>query len=131
MNSPANCPFCELSRDRIVASNEHALAFRDGFPVTEFHTLVIPRKHIETYFDLSAAERHSIHGLLELCHSEIMARDSKVEGFNIGWNCGRAAGQTVFHCHVHLIPRRVGDVDNPRGGVRGLIPGKGGVKVFL
>ena len=124
MKNQDNCPFCELERDRIISSNEHALAFRDGFPVTELHTLVIPKRHAETYFDLSATERQDIHDLLESCRSEILSQDPSVEGFNIGWNCGRAAGQTVFHCHVHLIPRRVGDVNNPRGGVRGLIPGK-------
>lgn len=105
--------------------NEHATAFRDGYPVTNLHTLVIPKRHVATYFDLSEEERKGVHALLESQRAKIMAEDEAVEGFNIGWNCGEAAGQTVFHAHVHLIPRRKGDVENPRGGVRHLMPGKG------
>ena len=119
------CPFCSLDAERILESNESALAFRDGYPVTELHTLVIPKRHVATYFDLTDEERQSIHKLLEAQREQIVAEDSSVEGFNIGWNCGEVAGQTVFHAHVHLIPRRKNDVENPRGGLRHLIPGKG------
>jgi diadenosine tetraphosphate (Ap4A) HIT family hydrolase len=80
---------------------------------------------VATYFDLTDEERQSIHKLLEAQRETIEAEDSSVEGFNIGWNCGEVAGQTVFHAHVHLIPRRKNDVENPVGGIRHLIPGKG------
>ena len=120
-----SCPFCSLDTERVLEFNEHAVAFRDGYPVTELHTLVIPKRHVTTYFELTEDERKSIHTLLESQRAKIMAEDDTVEGFNIGWNCGEAAGQTVFHAHVHLIPRRKGDVENPRGGVRHIIPGKG------
>ena len=119
------CPFCSLDTERVLEFNEHAVAFRDGYPVTELHTLVIPKRHVTNYFELTEDERKSIHTLLESQRAKIMAEDDTVEGFNIGWNCGEAAGQTVFHAHVHLIPRRKGDVENPRGGVRHIIDGKG------
>lgn len=99
--------------------------WKDGFPVTPLHTLVIPKRHLATYFDLSQFELKACDSLLHEVKAAIQAADPTVEGFNIGMNCGEAAGQTVFHCHVHLIPRRIGDVDQPRGGVRHLIPGKG------
>lgn len=118
------CPFCELPAERIVGVNELALAFRDGFPVTEHHTLIIPKRHAADYFGLYQPERNAIQALLEEQRDEILALDETVTGFNIGMNCGADAGQTVFHCHVHLIPRRTGDVAEPRGGVRGVIPGK-------
>jgi len=120
-----NCPFCSLPRERIVAENDLAFAFRDGFPVTELHTLVVPRQHSATYFDLTDEEREAIHVLLAEQRDRICGKDGAVVGFNIGWNCGEAAGQTIFHTHVHLIPRRDGDVENPRGGVRHTVPGKG------
>ena len=120
-----SCPFCSINTERVLEFDEHAMAFRDGYPVTELHTLVIPKRHVATYFELSEDERKSIHTLLESQRAKIMAKDSSVEGFNIGWNCGEVAGQTVFHAHAHLIPRREGDVENPCGGVRHLIPGKG------
>ena len=120
-----SCPFCSLDTERVLDSNEHALTFRDGYPVTDLHTLVIPKRHVATYFELTDEERQSIHALLVSQQAAIKASDSSVEGFNIGWNCGEVAGQTVFHSHVHLIPRRRGDVENPRGGVRHIIKGKG------
>lgn len=124
-NSKDKCPFCTLCPTGISESNELASAFRDAYPVTELHTLIVPRRHVTTYFDLTDDERQSIHKLLVTHREKIEAEDSNVEGFNIGWNCGKVAGQTVFHAHVHLIPRRRNDVENPRGGVRHLIPGKG------
>ena len=119
------CPFCSLDTERVLEFTENAAALRDGYPVTELHTLVIPKRHVATYFDLTDEERQGIHELLESQQEKIGAEDSSVEGFNIGWNCGEVAGQTVFHAHVHLIPRRKGDVENPRGGVRHIIDGKG------
>ena len=115
------CPFCGLDTERVLEFDEHAASFRDGYPVTELHTLVIPKRHVATYFELTDSERKSIHTLLESQRAKIMAEDEAVEGFNIGWNCGEVAGQTVFHAHVHLIPRRKGDVEDPRGGVRHVI----------
>lgn len=119
------CLFCNLPADRIVLENELAIAIRDGFPVTHLHTLVIPKRHVATYFDLSQSELKACDSLLHAAKDSIQAEDRLVEGFNIGMNAGEVAGQTVFHCHIHLIPRRKGDVENPRGGVRHLIPGKG------
>jgi ATP adenylyltransferase len=118
------CAFCELPGERIIAENALAIAFLDGFPVTEQHTLVIPRRHVSDYFDLYQPELNAIQSLLQQERSLIMAADPAVRGFNVGINAGAEAGQTIFHCHVHLIPRRGGDVANPRGGVRGVIPAK-------
>ncbi len=112
-----SCLFCHIENERVVAENDLAYAIRDGFPVTELHTLIIPKRHVEDYFGLTQEEL--------LACDEIMNSDSSVDGFNIGMNSGESAGQTIFHCHIHLIPRRSGDVENPRGGVRHLIPGKG------
>lgn len=123
--SESSCLFCSVPQDRIIASNDLAYAIRDGFPVTPLHTLVIPRRHVVDYFALSEVEIVACHELLLSLRSQILAEDPAVEGFNVGMNAGQVAGQTIFHCHIHLIPRRVGDVENPRGGVRHLIPGKG------
>jgi diadenosine tetraphosphate (Ap4A) HIT family hydrolase len=119
------CLFCNISNKRVVSENELAYAVRDGFPVTELHTLIIPKRHIEDYFGLTKEELLACDLLIHSLKDEIISTDSTVEGFNIGVNSGAVAGQTIFHCHIHLIPRRKDDVDNPRGGVRHLIPGKG------
>ncbi len=119
------CLFCEIPAERIVARNNLAYAIHDGFPVTPLHTLIIPKRHAETYFELTEAEILACNQLLSKCRNEILKSDPKVEAFNIGMNAGEVAGQTIFHCHIHLIPRRKGDVENPRGGIRHLIPGKG------
>ena len=105
--------------------NDLAVAIRDGFPVTEMHTLIIPKRHAVTYFDLTQAEVNATNSLMAQLKSDIEKADPSVSGFNIGMNSGESAGQTIFHCHIHLIPRRDGDVESPRGGVRHLIPGKG------
>ena len=120
-----NCLFCHTENERIIAENDLAYAVRDGFPVTELHTLIIPKRHVEDYFSLTQEELLACDELMRLLKDEIMDADSSVDGFNIGMNSGESAGQTIFHCHIHLIPRRTGDVENPRGGVRHLIPGKG------
>ena len=125
MTESSECPFCNIDMTRVIESNEHALSFLDEYPVTKFHTLIIPKRHVATYFDLTNEERECMHELLSSNRAKIQSKDSAVEGFNIGWNCGEVAGQTVFHAHVHLIPRRKNDVENPRGGVRHLIPNKG------
>ena len=114
-----------MPADRIVVSNNLAYAVKDGFPVTEGHTLVIPKRHVTDFFGLTDDEVMACHQLLKKLRFTILSQDNLVEGFNIGMNAGAAAGQTIFHCHIHLIPRRKGDVENPRGGVRHTIPGKG------
>ena len=123
-----NCLFCDVQsndRKRIIAENNLAYAIRDGFPVTEGHTLLMPKRHVSDYFGLVQSEVNAINLLVQEQRTLLMASDSKIEGFNIGMNCGEVSGQTVFHCHVHLIPRRRGDVANPRGGVRHIIADKG------
>lgn len=116
------CLFCSPDRNP-VAENELAYAIRDGFPVTEHHTLIIPKRHVVDYFDLYQPELNAINQLLNEQKQSIQNQDALVTAFNIGINSGEDAGQTIFHCHVHLIPRRKGDVEKPKGGVRGVIPG--------
>ncbi len=118
------CLFCEIPTKRIITENSLAYAVYDGYPVTELHTLVIPKRHTATYFDLYQPELNACNQLLDSMKEEILKQDDTVTGFNIGMNNGEDAGQTIFHSHIHLIPRRKGDVDNPRGGVRGIIPNK-------
>lgn len=118
------CIFCALDRTRVVAENTVALAFRDAFPVTAHHSLIIPKRHVATYFALYTPERRGVENLLDQVRADILDHDRSVEGFNVGINDGEAAGQTIAHCHVHLIPRRAGDVPDPRGGVRGVLPGR-------
>ena len=122
------CLFCDvqkMDRGRIIAENELAYATRDAFPVTAHHTLFIPKRHVLDYFGLNSEEVLAINDLLSTQRTEINALDPSVDGFNIGMNCGEVAGQSVWHCHVHLIPRRKDDVEHPKGGVRHVIPWKG------
>ena len=119
------CLFCDIPPERVITENEHAYAIRDGFPVTEGHSLIIPKRHVEDYFGLTEDELLACDSLLRIIRKEALETDVSIEGFNIGMNSGLVAGQTIFHCHIHLIPRREGDVENPRGGVRHVIPGKG------
>jgi diadenosine tetraphosphate (Ap4A) HIT family hydrolase len=121
----AGCLFCELPIDRLVLENRLAVAILDKYPVTAQHMLVVPKRHTPTYFELGRPEINACNLLLEEAKARIEKADSAVVGFNIGMNAGRAAGQTVLHCHIHLIPRREGDVVDPAGGVRHVIPGKG------
>lgn len=119
------CVFCEATNKRkIIAENELCYAIGDSFPVTDMHTLIIPKRHVSDYFDLYQPEINSINKLISSIRAELSKKDPSIKGFNIGVNSGEAAGQTIMHCHIHLIPRRDGDVDNPRGGVRATIPGK-------
>lgn len=121
----SNCAFCEVRPERIVEENALAIAVRDGFPVTPMHTLVISKRHVDTYFDLYTSERRAIDRLIDSQRANILEKDAAVVGFNLGLNAGEAAGQTVMHCHLHLIPRRNGDAANPRGGIRNVMPGAG------
>ena len=118
------CVFCELPQDRIIDQTELSKVFRDAFPVTKLHTLVIPKRHVADYFELTKEEQADIQTLIQKHHEIIKLEDMSVTGFNMGINIGASAGQTIFHAHVHLIPRRDGDVSNPQGGVRGVIPKK-------
>ena len=126
--SKDKCLFCDLQtsdRGRIIAENDLAYAVRDGFPVSRYHTLFIPKRHTFDFFGLTSEELVAIQALISDQKKQIEALDASVEGFNVGMNCGEIAGQSIWHCHVHLIPRRKGDVKNPRGGVRNIISGKG------
>jgi len=120
-----DCIFCQIPKDRILFENNLIYAIFDGFPITKYHSLIIPKRHIKDFFDLSEDELLSANKILHQMKEHILSIDESVTGFNIGMNAGESAGQTVFHCHIHLIPRRDGDVENPRGGVRHTIPGKG------
>ena len=121
----SDCIFCSIPRDRIILENELIYAIRDNYPVTPLHSLIIPKRHVIDYFSLTKDELLSCNALLKKVKNSITVEDGSVKAFNIGINSGEEAGQTIFHCHIHLIPRRVGDVENPRGGIRHLIPGKG------
>lgn len=123
----ASCLFCDLqltNRERIISENALAYVIRDGFPVTKYHSLIIPKRHVKDYFELTQAEINAINQLIKAQKQVIDNIDDSVDGYNVGMNCGESAGQTVFHCHVHLIPRRTGDIKNPRGGVRHVIKDK-------
>jgi ATP adenylyltransferase len=119
----SDCIFCNISRN-IIAENELSVAFYDKFPVTSKHLLIIPKRHCSDYFELSQPEINAINRLTHNLKEKLSNEDLSITGYNIGFNAGTDAGQTVFHCYMHLIPRRKGDVENPTGGVRNLIRGK-------
>jgi diadenosine tetraphosphate (Ap4A) HIT family hydrolase len=121
---PQDSPFLRLPPEAWVAQNELCFAIRDGFPVTPGHTLVVPRRLVATWFDATLEEQHALLALVGVVRAEL-ERSFCPAGYNIGINVGVAAGQTVMHLHVHVIPRYDGDVPDPRGGVRHVIPGKG------
>lgn len=117
----ADCAFCNIASSDIITENDLALAFFDRFPVNRGHALIIPKSHVATFFDASEAEQDAINRLLAMVRNRL-ERLFSPDGYNIGVNVGAAAGQTVFHLHVHLIPRYAGDVPDPRGGVRRIKP---------
>ncbi len=119
------CPFCQIAEQRVVAENELAVVIRDGYPVNPGHTLVIPRRHLESWFEATPEEQVAIMALLGEAKAALDQQPSPPCGYNIGINVGSAAGQTVMHLHVHLIPRFEGDVEDPRGGVRWVVPERG------
>jgi ATP adenylyltransferase len=116
------CCFCSPKKDNIVFEDAFCFVYRDQFPVSDGHSLIIPKRHFDNFFDATFVEIESIWNLLKLRKDQILKMDSSVSGFNIGINIGISAGQSIFHLHVHLIPRRNGDVENPRGGIRGVLP---------
>jgi len=117
------CPFCVLSASRVIDENATAVTIRDGYPVSPGHTLLIPKRHTASFFDLSAKERGDLLALLDRAKLTL-GKELEPHGYNIGINDGPAAGQTVPHLHIHLIPRFNGDLADPRGGVRWVIPDK-------
>ena len=120
----SGCLFCKNKIKGKFIENELAYATFDSYPVSKFHTLIIPKRHVKDYFGLFQAEVNSCNDLIKKMREIILKKDKKVLGFNIGMNAGKIAGQTIMHCHIHLIPRRKGDVKNPQGGVRGVIASK-------
>ena len=119
-NNP--CLFCSSKQSGLTAENDLAYASYDTYPVSEFHCLIIPKRHVMDYFDLNDDEVIACNNLIKQIKEEILLKDSAVKGFNIGTNVGEVSGQSILHCHIHLIPRRKGDVENPQGGVRSVIP---------
>jgi len=117
------CPFCSIAPDRLIASCERAIAFSDSFPIAEGHTLIVPRRHVRSIFELPAEEQSTIWAFVAEVRLELV-RDLGITAFNIGINDGAEAGQTIDHAHIHIIPRRSGDVDDPRGGIRWIIAAK-------
>ena len=113
-------PFCAVDRQRSLAETDHAIAFPDAYPVTDGHSLVVPRKHVASTYELSDLEQIAVWELVAEPRQRLLTRDH-ADGFNIGLNDGPAAGQTVMHAHVHVIPRRKGDVPGPRGGIRWIV----------
>jgi ATP adenylyltransferase len=124
MNNHTPCPFCHLDTNReIIAASESVFAIYDGFPVNPGHALIIPKRHTANFFDLLPEEQMACFELLNQIKEEV-SKTYHPQGFNVGINVGEMAGQTVPHVHIHLIPRYTGDVEEPRGGVRGVIPHK-------
>jgi diadenosine tetraphosphate (Ap4A) HIT family hydrolase len=119
-----DCPFCCLPAERILGANAHAAAIFDAYPVSPGHTLIVSRRHVADYFELTAEEANALHELLRAMHGRLAATCSAA-GYNVGVNVGTAAGQTVGHVHIHLIPRYSGDALDPTGGVRNVIPARG------
>ena len=125
MTDPNNpCIFCKIREEELQFENQLAYSSIDSYPVSEFHSLIVPKRHVQTYFELNYEEMQSCNELILKTKEKILKQDSSVKGFNIGTNAGKVAGQSIMHCHIHLIPRREGDVEDPQGGVRSVIPKK-------
>ena len=120
---PQACPFCTVAPSRVVEEDKHAVLILDGFPVSPGHSLIIPKRHVGSFFEITDIERGALLKLLDRA-KELVSKRHNPAGYNIGINDGPAAGQTVSHLHIHLIPRYEGDVADPRGGVRWVIPQK-------
>ena len=125
MKDPNNpCIFCNVSKSDKAHENELAYASYDTYPVSKHHCLIVPKRHIRDYFELTKEELIACNNLIKIVKNEILKKDQSVDGFNLGTNIGKVSGQSIFHCHFHLIPRREKDVENPQGGVRSVIPNK-------
>nr|WP_319375749.1 HIT family protein [uncultured Methanoregula sp.] len=123
MERSRDCPFCTQSEEAIVAKNALCYAIWDNYPVSKGHLLIIPFRHAQDYFSLTSEEKQAMSDLTEECRI-ILEQKFAPAGYNLGYNIGIAAGQTVMHCHCHFIPRYIGDTDNPKGGVRRVVKGK-------
>ena len=119
-----NCIFCSKEKLNIVYEDDVFYVIRDAYPVTKDHTLIILNEHNKAYFDLRDKDYVQLNNIIKFQKDSLLKKDNSITGFNIGINEGETAGQTVMHLHIHLIPRRKGDIDDPRGGVRGVIPSK-------
>ena len=118
------CIFCNKTIQKIIHKSDLFFVVRDSYPVTSLHTLIIPHRHVSNFFDLNTNELKDLNILLKKQRNLLLKLDKKITGFNVGVNAGKDAGQSIMHCHIHLIPRRKGDIKNPIGGVRGVIPSK-------
>jgi len=124
LSSKDQCLFCNKAKQKIVYSSKLIFVVRDSYPVTKHHTLIIPHRHVSDFFDLNDDEFIELNQILKEQRKSLLNLDKEITGFNVGVNAGSDAGQSIMHCHIHLIPRRKGDIKNPRGGVRGVIPSK-------
>ena len=123
MRDPYNpCLFCNSKVSGVARENDLAYVSYDTYPVSDQHCLIIPKRHVADYFDLSNEELIACNDLIKIVKNEVLDKDKSIKAFNVGTNAGKIAGQSIMHCHIHLIPRREGDVDNPQGGVRAVIP---------
>ena len=124
-SSEEDCIFCNKTNCKVISTTKHFFIIRDtSYPVTKHHTLIITNRHVADFFELTKEEMTELDKILKAQKEELKKIDEEISGFNIGVNIGRDAGQSIMHCHLHLIPRRKGDVEDPRGGVRGVIPEK-------
>ena len=126
MTTPKDqCIFCNKTNYQVIKTTKYFFIIRDtAYPVTKHHTLIVTNRHLSDYFDLKKEEMVELNKILHDQKKELQLLDNQITGFNVGVNIGKDAGQSIMHCHVHLIPRRKGDVADPRGGVRGVIPSK-------
>ena len=118
------CLFCNKKKQKIIYPSEIFFVVRDSYPVTKHHTLIIPHRHVSNFFDLNDEEFNDLKRVLKKQRQLLIDIDKEISAFNVGVNAGADAGQSIMHCHIHLIPRRKGDIANPKGGVRGVIPSK-------
>ncbi len=123
MKTDILCPFCNPDQSRVIFANDHAMAIYDRFPISRGHSLIIPKRHIDSLFEATIEEQTALLGLLNDMW-QFLLEERSPDGFNIGVNDGAAAGQTIMHLHIHLIPRYTGDTADPRGGVRWIMPEK-------
>ena len=118
------CLFCNKKKQNVIYSTKFMYVVRDSYPVTKYHSLIIPHRHVVNFFDLNKEELNDLSNILKKERQSLLNLDKEITAFNIGVNAGKDAGQSIMHCHIHLIPRRKGDIENPRGGVRGVISSK-------
>ena len=118
------CIFCDSKESGYIIENHLAYVSYDTYPVSKYHCLIIPKRHIDNFFSLTNDELLACNDLIKIAKDDILSKDPSVKGFNLGTNIGKVSGQSILHCHFHLIPRRLGDVKNPQGGVRSVIPNK-------